>query len=79
MNNGLTNSIGWNLGKKNNSIHRFDPLTSSPKIGTNKSKKIEIKNEGTKYLIILFLSWIEIKINKNKEIKTKTKCFIKKE
>ena len=35
---GLTNSIGWNLGNKYKSIHLFDPLTSTPIIGTNNKK-----------------------------------------
>ena len=39
--NGLTNSIGWNLGKKYKSIHLFDPLTSIPIKGTKKRKKNE--------------------------------------
>ena len=38
--NGLRISIGWNLGKKNISIHLLEPLTSTPKIGT----KISVKN-----------------------------------
>ena len=39
--NGFNNSIGWNLGKKNKSIHRLDPLTSIPIIGT-KNKEIKV-------------------------------------
>ena len=38
--NGLSISIGWNLGKKNISIHLLEPLTSTPKIGT----KISVQN-----------------------------------
>ena len=38
--NGLRISIGWNLGKKNISIHLLEPLTSTPKIGT----KISVQN-----------------------------------
>ena len=38
---GFNNSIGWNLGKKNKSIHLFDPLTSEPIIGT-KNKEIKV-------------------------------------
>ena len=38
--NGLRISIGWNLGKKNISIHLFEPLTSTPIIGT----KIKVQN-----------------------------------
>ena len=41
--NGLTSSIGWNLGKKNKSIHLLDPLTSIPMKGTKTIKKIENK------------------------------------
>ena len=41
--NGLTNSMGCNLGKKNKSNHLFEPLTSTPIIGTrnniNKDKQ----------------------------------------
>ena len=38
---GFNSSIGWNLGKKNKSIHLFDPFTSTPIIGTN-NKEIEV-------------------------------------
>ena len=38
-NSGFTNSIGWNLGRKNRSIHLFDPLISIPIMGTNKRNK----------------------------------------
>ena len=38
--NGLRISIGWNLGKKNISIHLLEPLISTPKIGT----KIKVQN-----------------------------------
>ena len=41
--NGFTNSTGWNLGKKYISIHLFDPLISTPKIGTNTNKINEIR------------------------------------
>ena len=40
---GLTNSIGCNLGKKNKSNHLFDPLTSTPIIGTKNNNKKDIK------------------------------------
>ena len=39
---GFKTSIGWNLGKKNKSIHLFDPFTSTPIIGTKKRDKKEI-------------------------------------
>ena len=42
---GLTNSIGWNLGKKNKSNHLFDPLTSVPRIGTKNKRNKEAKNK----------------------------------
>ena len=42
--NGLTNSIGWNLGKKNKSIHLLDPLTSIPINGTKIKNIKENKN-----------------------------------
>ena len=45
MRNGLTNSIGWNLGKKYRSIHLFEPLTSTPIIGT-KIKNINDKKKN---------------------------------
>ena len=41
---GLTNSIDWNLGKKNKSNHLFEPLTSVPITGTKNKKIIETKN-----------------------------------
>ena len=40
---GLTSSIGCNLGKKNKSNHLFDPLTSTPIIGTNSNNKKDIE------------------------------------
>ena len=42
--NGLSISIGWNLGKKNISIHLLEPFTSTPIIGT----KIKVQNIITK-------------------------------
>ncbi len=49
--NGLRTSIGWNLGKKNRSIHLFEPLTSTPMIGTNTSEINETKKSAIEYLI----------------------------
>ena len=40
---GLTISMGWNLGRKNKSIHLLDPLTSMPIIGTKNKESNEIK------------------------------------
>ena len=41
--NGFRTSIGWNLGKKNKSIHLFEPLTSTPMNGTKNKEIREIK------------------------------------
>ena len=46
---GFKTSIGWNLGKKNKSIHLFDPFTSTPIIGTKKRDKKEIKKRIIEY------------------------------
>ena len=48
--NGFSISIGWNLGKKNRSIHLFDPLTSTPIIGTRNNDVNEIKKRIIEYL-----------------------------
>jgi len=48
--NGFNISIGWNRGKKNKSIHLFDPLTSMPTIGTKNKKIKEIKKRIIEYL-----------------------------
>ena len=55
--NGFKTSIGWNLGKKNKSIHLLDPLTSTPTNGTKNKEKNEIKKRKMKYLY----SWSEFK------------------
>ena len=41
--NGLTISIGWNLGRKRRLSHLLDPFTSVPKIGTKNKKNKDIK------------------------------------
>ncbi len=48
--NGFNTSIGWNLGKKNKSIHLFDPFTSIPTIGTKNKEIKEIKKRIIEYL-----------------------------
>ena len=48
--NGFNISIGWNLGKKNKSIHLFDPFTSTPIIGTRNNEVNEIKKRIIEYL-----------------------------
>ena len=53
---GFKTSMGWNLGKKNKSIHLFDPFTSTPIIGTKKRDKKEIKKRIIEYFNNLFFS-----------------------
>ena len=48
--NGFKTSIGWNLGKKNKSIHLLDPLTSTPTRGTKNKEISEIKKRIIEYL-----------------------------
>ena len=43
--NGLSISIGWNLGKKSISNHLLEPLTSTPIIGTKIKAQNIIKKE----------------------------------
>ena len=51
---GFKTSMGWNLGKKNKSIHLFEPFTSIPIIGTKKRDKKEIKKRIIEYFNNLF-------------------------
>ena len=55
--NGFKTSIGWNLGKKNKSIHLFEPLTSTPMNGTKINETREMKNRKIEYLY----NWSELK------------------
>ena len=55
--NGFKTSIGWNLGKKNKSIHLLDPLTSTPTNGTKNKEISEIKKRKIEYLY----NWSEFK------------------
>ena len=55
--NGFKTSIGWNLGKKNKSIHLLEPLTSIPINGTKNKDVSEIKKRRTEYLY----NWCEFK------------------
>ena len=48
--NGFRTSMGWNLGRKNKSIHLLDPLTSIPMNGTKNKEINEIKNRKIEYL-----------------------------
>ena len=75
---GFRTSIGWNLGKKNRSIHLLEPLTSTPKIGTNTNEIKETKKSIIEYLINCSF----LKEENTKTIKiprtTYTKCLKKK-
>ena len=55
--NGFKTSIGWNRGKKNKSIHLFEPLTSTPMNGTKNKEMREIKKRYIEYLY----NWSELK------------------
>ena len=55
--NGFKTSIGWNRGKKNRSIHLFEPLTSIPMNGTKNNEIKEIKKRKIEYLY----NWSEFK------------------
>ena len=55
--NGFKTSIGWNLGKKNKSIHLLDPFTSTPTNGTKNKEISEIKKRKIEYLY----NWFEFK------------------
>ena len=54
---GFKTSMGWNLGKKNKSIHLLDPLTSTPTNGTKNKEISEMKNRKIEYLY----NWSEFK------------------
>ena len=75
---GFTNSTGWKDGIMNKSKNLFDPLISTPNIGTNASTISEIKNKKNNTLTKLSFSWREIINIKNKDRKTNIKCLIKK-
>ena len=76
--NGFRTSMGWNLGKKNKSIHLLEPLTSTPMNGTKNKEISEIKKRKIEYLY----NWSEFKEENIKIkvilIKTKIKCLKKK-
>ena len=66
---GFNNSMGWNLGKKNRSIHLLDPFTSTPINGTKnndiKIKKKIIKENFNSLIESMFDNKIIIIIPKN--------------
>ena len=55
--NGFKTSMGWNLGKKNKSIHLLEPFTSMPINGTKNKEISEIKKRKIEYLY----NWSEFK------------------
>ena len=55
--NGFRTSMGWNLGKKNKSIHLLEPLTSTPTNGTKNKEISEIKKRKIEYLY----NWFKFK------------------
>ena len=76
---GLTNSIGWNRGKKLKSIHLLEPFTSTPIKGTKIKKINDIKKKNNENFKSVSLSIEErIKII-NIPSKIKIKCLKKKE
>ena len=75
---GFISSIGWNLGRKAKSIHRFEPFTSTPKIGTKNKNINEIIKKKIEKLINFFWFIMERVISiPNPNIINK-KCFTKK-
>ena len=74
---GLTNSIGWNLGKIYKSIHLCALFTSTPIIGTKNKKireNIKINGKILKSLSSFIEDKTKIIIKPNK---TKDKCLKK--
>ena len=65
---GFKSSIGWNLGKNKKPNHLFDPLTSTPIIGTNVRKIRQTKNNIIEILYRLSLLIDEKKIIKKTPI-----------
>ena len=76
--NGLTNSIGWNLGRKYRSIHLWALFTSMPIIGA-KNREIKENKKMNGVILKRFFSLIEDKIKIIIiPIRTKDKCLKKK-
>ena len=75
---GLTNSIGWNLGKKLKSIHLLEPFTSIPINGT----KIKKNNDNKKIAMEILYSFGWLIEDKKKIMimpkKINVKCLKKK-
>ena len=76
--NGFTNSIGCILGNITRSIHLFEPLISTPIMGTSNNKTNDKQKNITEILYISFSGIKERKKIKKKPNKTKTVCLKKK-
>ena len=76
--NGLSNSIGWNLGKNTKSIHLFDPFTSEPIKGTSVKNIKLIKKKTIEILNNFFFSIKDKDINTEMLKIINIKCLIKK-
>ena len=76
--NGFKSSIGWNLGKKERSIHLLDPFTSTPTNGTKIKNIKDMKNIIRQKFTSFSLSKAEKKTTNVKLIIIKIKCFKKK-
>ena len=75
---GFTNSIGCILGNTSKSIHLFEPLISTPIMGTSNNKTNDKQKNITEILNISFSGIKERKKIKKKPKKTKTVCLKKK-
>ena len=75
---GFTNSIGCILGNITKSIHLFEPLISTPIMGTSNNKINDKQKNITEILYISFSGIKERKKIKKKPNKTKTVCLKKK-
>ena len=75
---GLTNSIGWNLGRKKRLSHLLEPFASAPKIGTKNSKNKERKKRYIENLKRFFSLNDENTIKIIIPIKINIKCLKKK-
>ena len=75
---GFTNSIGCILGNITKSIHLFEPLISTPIMGTSNNKINDKQKNITEILYISFSDIKERKKIKKKPNKTKTVCLKKK-
>ena len=76
--NGLTTSIGWNLGRKKRLIHLLEPFTSAPKIGTKIKRNKEAKKKKNESLKRFFSLNDEKNIKMIIPMEINIKCLKKK-